>query len=312
MNNIVIDEKRNVYLEDFSIKNSNELKPNYKRPLVLICPGGGYGYTSDREAQPIANSYNAQGYHALVLRYGTGDKGQMPGPIKDLAQSMKYIYDNNESLYIDLDNIFICGFSAGGHLAASLSTYCNDESILGEHVSKDYLNHKGIILGYPMLDLDLTSNKMYFGVDGYPEYEEIEFDFNNNILQPSDIFIRENNKTYANMAVIINSTMAGEYPSEDFINKYSITKNISNTNVPTFLWHGGNDGLVYPQNSIKMATNLYENNIECEIHIFRDGDHGLGLSNQITANNLWEINDACANWLNLSITWINNLIKTTK
>ena len=40
-----------------------------ERPLVLLCPGGGYGRTSDREAEPIALQFLAMGYHAAVLRY---------------------------------------------------------------------------------------------------------------------------------------------------------------------------------------------------------------------------------------------------
>ena len=40
-----------------------------KRPLVLICPGGGYQHTSDREAEIVAMQFLAMGYHAAVLRY---------------------------------------------------------------------------------------------------------------------------------------------------------------------------------------------------------------------------------------------------
>lgn len=40
-----------------------------KRAVVLICPGGGYSFTSEREAEPIALKFNAAGFHAFVLYY---------------------------------------------------------------------------------------------------------------------------------------------------------------------------------------------------------------------------------------------------
>ena len=47
--------------------------PSYQeglvRPMILLCPGGGYEHTSDREAEPVAMQLLAQGYHVGILRY---------------------------------------------------------------------------------------------------------------------------------------------------------------------------------------------------------------------------------------------------
>ncbi len=306
--NIIIDEVRNVYIETYFLKQSKELKPNHKRPVVLVCPGGGYRYTSDREAEPIALSYNAQGFHSVVLRYGCEELGITPGPLFDLAKTMKFLHENEDKYAIDVNNIFVIGFSAGGHLAGSLSVFHNNADILKEHANTSYIKPKAILLGYPMLDLDQTADAMYFGVDGYPDYEDIKFDELPKGLNPQDVFVRKNDKTYANMQIIINTVMAGKIPDTDFINQYSISKQVHKDACPTFLWHGGVDGLVYPKNSLNMAQALYKHNIDCEIHIFKNGDHGLGLANDVTENHPWESNVDCAKWFDLSVSFIKNLL----
>ena len=53
-------------LYTYILDNSVEMRPNRKRPVIVICPGGGYTMTSDREAEPIAMQYLARGYHAVI------------------------------------------------------------------------------------------------------------------------------------------------------------------------------------------------------------------------------------------------------
>ena len=61
--------QENADLYTYILDNSVEMRPNRKRPVIVICPGGGYTMTSDREAEPIAMQYLARGYHAVILRY---------------------------------------------------------------------------------------------------------------------------------------------------------------------------------------------------------------------------------------------------
>ena len=61
--------KQTADLYTYFLDNSIEMHINRKRPVVVICPGGGYSMTSDREAEPIAMQYLAKGYHAVILRY---------------------------------------------------------------------------------------------------------------------------------------------------------------------------------------------------------------------------------------------------
>ena len=53
-------------LYTYFLDSSIEMRPNEKRPVILMCPGGGYEMTSDREAEPMAMQFLAMGYHVAV------------------------------------------------------------------------------------------------------------------------------------------------------------------------------------------------------------------------------------------------------
>ena len=102
-----------------------------KRPIVVIFPGGGYGMVSEREAERIAMAYNAAGFHAAVVYYCV-EPHTHPLPIQNAANAVAMLRENAEKWNIDTDKVIVCGFSAGGHLAASLSALWNDSEIFSE------------------------------------------------------------------------------------------------------------------------------------------------------------------------------------
>ncbi len=94
------------------------------RPFVLILPGGGYGdVCSLIEGYQTAVAVNKLGYNAFIGVYSVGKRALFPNPVQDVAKMLKYIFDNAESMQVDINGYAICGFSAGGHLAAS---WCTD------------------------------------------------------------------------------------------------------------------------------------------------------------------------------------------
>lgn len=113
------------------------LSGNKKRGAVLICPGGGYAYTSEREAEPIAMKFTSKGYHAFVLYYSVAPN-RHPQPLLDISRAICIIREKSGEWNIDSEKIAVCGFSAGGHLAASL----------GVHYDKPYLKTEGIVIGH--------------------------------------------------------------------------------------------------------------------------------------------------------------------
>ena len=62
----------------YILYNSPDIDKSRVRPLIIISPGGGYHFTSDREAEPIAIRFNAMGFHAMVLRYTTPSRFPVP------------------------------------------------------------------------------------------------------------------------------------------------------------------------------------------------------------------------------------------
>ena len=122
-----------------------------ERPLVLILPGGGYRFTSAREADPIAFQFLSAGYHAAILYYSTAPS-VYPTALRELGFCFKFLKENAASFHIDADKIVLCGFSAGAHLAASFGTgYYIPEVIDYLKVSEDELKPAGMILSYPVI-----------------------------------------------------------------------------------------------------------------------------------------------------------------
>ena len=134
-----------------------EQDPGLKRPLVLVCPGGAYRFTADREAEMIALQFNSMGYHSAVLRYSCAP-AVFPTALTEVAASIKMIKEQSENWHVDTEKIFVMGFSAGGHLAASYGVFWT-RSFVAEAVgcSTEFLKIAGMILCYPVL----TSKEEY-------------------------------------------------------------------------------------------------------------------------------------------------------
>ena len=140
------DSKLYTYILD----GSNEIGI-HERPLILLCPGGGYGMTSDREAEPLAMRFLAMGYHVAVLRYSVAP-ATYPTALLELAKAMKIVKDYAEEWSVDKNRIFVAGASAGGHLAASLGMFWH-ESWLAQKVqcTNEELRPTGMLLCYPVI-----------------------------------------------------------------------------------------------------------------------------------------------------------------
>lgn len=91
--------------------------------FVLICPGGGYSNVcSIAEGYPLAKELNRLGYAAFVLHYSTGKYAGNQQPQKDAAKALQYILEHSEEFRVDPEHFAVMGFSAGGHLVASMAT----------------------------------------------------------------------------------------------------------------------------------------------------------------------------------------------
>ncbi|MDR1704283.1 MAG: alpha/beta hydrolase [Clostridiales bacterium] len=153
---ITLDKDFNVTLSCYRHEKSAEMPNVNLRPAVLVFPGGAYRVCSDREAEPVALAYLAEGYHAFVLRYTVGEAVEHPKPLRDAEAAIKTLTDNADSWGIDASRIAVVGFSAGGHLAVSLGT-------LGA------IRPAALILGYP----GILSNKARSIFGDMPELDTV-------------------------------------------------------------------------------------------------------------------------------------------
>ncbi len=258
----------NANLKTYIIDSSEQMKYN-KRPLVLICPGGGYGFVSDREAEVMALQFTAMGYHAAVLTYSTYPV-RYPAQILEVAQAWKLIRENAEEWNVLSDKTVILGCSAGGHLAASYSLFCGEDFVTKSvGLVADELRPAGLILCYPVITSGEFSHRDSFA-----------------------------------------TLLGGDYESlvgTELLEKVSLEKQVTEKAPPAFIWHTYTDNVVPVENSLLLASALRKHNVNCELHIFPDGGHGLGLASELSQDsNGWGVQEECKIWIRLAEVWLKN------
>ena len=138
-------------LHTYILDNSIEMQPFRRRPAVIICPGGGYEFTSFREGEHIALRMNALGFNAFILSYSC-KPAIFPAALLELATAVSLIRNNAAAWHIDPKRIIVAGFSAGGHLAASLGVFWNDKTIFESlGVKPARIRPNGLLLSYPVI-----------------------------------------------------------------------------------------------------------------------------------------------------------------
>lgn len=97
-------------------------REGYLRPMVVVVPGGAYRFVSEREGMPVAMDFLKERYQVCVLKYLCSPQGATyPEQLLELAAAVDYIKKNAARLRVDPEEIFLVGFSAGGHLVADYS-----------------------------------------------------------------------------------------------------------------------------------------------------------------------------------------------
>ena len=140
-------------LYTYFLDSSIEMRPNEKRPVILMCPGGGYEMTSDREAEPMAMQFLAMGYHVAILRYSVSP-ARYPVALQQVAESVLYLKNHAEEYHIDPEKIVLQGCSAGGHLAANYGIAWNRPfltKLMGVENDPERLRVAGLLLCYPVI-----------------------------------------------------------------------------------------------------------------------------------------------------------------
>ena len=263
----------------YAHENYPEVYGERNRPMIVICPGGGYEHVSPREGEAIALQFMTTGAHAAVLRYDVSGQGaEFPQHLLELAASVAYVRKHAAEYCIDPDKILVAGFSAGGHLAASLGCFWKEkwlEELMQAETGatmKDY-QPNGEILAYPVI----TSG---------------EFAHRGSFVK---IMGSEAEQGYAPLG--LSATELEE--------KLSLEKQVTLDFPQTFMWHTFEDGAVPLENSLFFAEALRKAGVNFEYHVFPHGGHGYALATKETAmKESKEINAQCAQWIDLFKSWM--------
>ncbi|MBE7100865.1 MAG: alpha/beta hydrolase [Clostridiales bacterium] len=146
----------------------------WKRPAVIVVPGGGYWHVSPSEGDPIASAFIALGFHTFVLKYLCAPEGvHYPEQLLEIAAAADYIRKHAEEYNVNGKEIFVVGFSAGGHLAANLSVSYDLASKLAG-VSLD-CKPTAVGLSYPVIAYNYGHTDSFNNLlQGYSEEERKE------------------------------------------------------------------------------------------------------------------------------------------
>ena len=144
-----------VSIPTVSIFFTKEIKQN--QTAVIILPGGGYSHLAiDKEGTKVAEWLNSLGIVAFVLKYRLPSDlimtNKTVGPLQDAQEAMRIVRLNAAKWNIDPNKIGILGFSAGGHLASTLSTHY-DERVY-ETSSKISARPDFSLLIYPVISME--------------------------------------------------------------------------------------------------------------------------------------------------------------
>ena len=251
-------------LETYFLDKSSALKNSASRPLVVICPGGGYEYCSDREAEPMAMAFCSRGFHACVLRYPCAP-ARFPTQLITLAQTMAWLRAHAEEKHVDSNAITVCGFSAGGHLAASLGVFWNSEFLQEQTgLLPEQVKPNRMVLGYPVI----TAGE----------------------------FISE--ETFHNL-------LGDDFDNAALREQVSLEKAVTKDTPPTFLWTTSCDTVVPVESSLLFAAALRRADVPFEAHFYSVGPHGLSLANEVTENAAGVgVEPACEGWIDLAAAWL--------
>lgn len=122
-----------------------------RHPAILILPGGGYAYVSDREAEPVALRYMAKGFCAFVLDYSVAPV-RYPAQLVEAAMAMAYIRLEAEAFHIAPEKVASLGFSAGGHLCGCLATIYDEVPVRAALQERSTLARPdAAVLAYPVI-----------------------------------------------------------------------------------------------------------------------------------------------------------------
>lgn len=217
--------------------NYPEIDAHRQRPALLIMPGGGYRYLSNRESEAVALHFMARGFQCFVLHYSV-TPAHFPVQLLEAAEAIATIRTRAEEWHVQPNAIFAMGFSAGGHLAASLGCYWNQPLLANYGYAAEAIRPDGLMLAYAVIrTADPTTQRCFTGLLGAEHLHDPQF------TQP-----------------------------------VSLEQHVTGDNPPTFIWTTLEDQRIDAMNSLIFAEQLAQHHVAYELHIFGHGPHALSVA----------------------------------
>ena len=217
-------------------------------PAMVVCPGGGYGALAwNHEGRQVAAFLNSLGIAAFVLRYRLGPRYHHPIELGDARRALRTLRSHAADWRLDPVRIGIMGFSAGGHLAMSASTWFD----AGNPNADDAVDRAGsrpdiVVLGYPVISM--TAPWTHPGS---------------------------------------KRNLLGEDPDPALAARLSGEQAVTKDTPPTFIFQTNEDVAVPAENSLQYFLALRRAGVPAEMHVFEKGPHGVGLANDNPALAPW-------------------------
>lgn len=208
---------------------------------VVIFPGGGYAILAyDWEGTDFAKWFNAQGIAAIVVKYRLPISKSLTDPkevpLMDAQRAVRMVRHHALDWNIDPAKVGVMGFSAGGHLASTVSTQYLQEV----NRSKD--------------GIDGLSARPDFSILVYP------------VISFRDAAVHSGSRR----------NLIGENASPELMDRFSGELNVNAETPPTFLVHAQDDKGVPIENSLLYYKALHQHGVKASLHIYPTGGHGFG------------------------------------
>ena len=219
-------------------------------PAMIVCPGGGYGaLAANHEGRQVANYLNSLGMAAFVLRYRLGPRYHHPIELGDAQRAIRTVRARAAEWRIDPARIGIMGFSAGGHLAMSASTWMESVQVSAND------------------EIDRVSSRPDFAVLGYP--------------------VISMTAAWTHKGSLRN--LLGDTPDPELAKRLSGELAVTKTTPPTFIFQTNEDASVPAENAVQYYLALRQAGVPAEMHVFEKGVHGVGLANNDPALAPWSL-----------------------
>ena len=226
-------------------KDTPTLTPYYPAPekangaAMIVFPGGGYRMLAPHEGEAYAKWLNDRGITAFVLKYRLYPGGYHQQQISlDPQRAVRYVRANAADWKLDPKRIAVIGSSAGGHMAAVLST----QFTAGDPGNADPIER----------------------VSSRPDTAILCYGF-----------ILFDKRCEADPAKRVEAL--GENAPDDLVLKFSPARSVRADTPPTFIWQTVEDEKVVVENALAYAGALQAAKIPFALQLFQKGKHGIGL-----------------------------------